>query len=108
MAGEFRQLAIKQFPRPVEKKETTEQKYWKSFEFPTVVKEYTAINHVDFCEVKPFNCLVTCSGKLQVFAPYTNEVKRTYTRNKENYYGARYKHSRPRNENNISVRKSLG
>lgn len=91
MAGEFRQLPVKHFPRPIEKKETSEQKYWKSFEFPTVVKEYTAINHVDFCKVKPYNSVVTCSGKIQIFAPYSNEVKRTYTRNKENYYGTKYR-----------------
>jgi len=91
MAGEFRKLPIKHFPCPVEKKETTEQKYWKSFEFPTVVKEYTAINHVDFCKIKPHHSVVTCSGKIQIFAPYTNEVKRTYTRNKENYYGTKYR-----------------
>jgi len=91
MAGEFRKLPIKHFPCPIEKKETSEQKYWKSFEFPTVVKEYTAINHVDFCKVKPYHSVVTCSGKIQIFAPYTNEVKRTYTRNKENYYGTKYR-----------------
>jgi len=91
MAGEFRKIPIKQFPKHIQKKDTAEQKYWKSFEFPTVVKEYTAINHVDFCRVKPYNCAVTCSGKIQIFAPYSNEVKRTYTRNKENIYGAKYR-----------------
>jgi len=91
MAGEFRKLPIKSFPKPLKRKDTFEQKYWKSFEFPTVVKEYTAINHVDFSQVAPYNCLVTCSGKIQIFAPYTKEVKRTYTRNKENVYGAKYR-----------------
>jgi len=87
MATDFRALPIKQFAPSVHKKRTDEEVIWQSFQFPTVVKEYTAINRVQFANKKPYNCLVTCSGKLQVFAPYTHEVKRTYTRNKENYYG---------------------
>lgn len=91
MAEDFHRVPIKKFPRHVQKNETVEQKFWKSFEFPTVVKEYTAINHVDFCNVKPYNCVVTCSGKIQIFSPFTNEVKRTYSRSKENYYGTEYR-----------------
>lgn len=91
MSGEFRKLAVKKFPKAEFRKDTLEQKYWKGFQFPTIVKEFSAINHVNFSPVAPYDCLVTCSGKIQIFAPYTHEVKRTSNRNKENVYGTRYR-----------------
>lgn len=91
MAGEFRKLPIKRFPKPESRKDTQEQKFWKAFQFPTTIKEYSAINYIDFSPVAPYDCLVTCSGKMQIFAPYTNNVKRTSNRNKENVYGGRFR-----------------
>ena len=34
------------------------------FQFPIVVKEYSAINHIDFCSSSPGDYLVTCSSKV--------------------------------------------
>jgi len=91
MSAEFRKLPLKKFPKRVPKTENVEAKFWKAFTFPTIVKEYTSINNVEFSRVPPYDCLVTCSGKIQIFTPYTNEVKKTSSRNKENVYGAKYR-----------------
>lgn len=87
----FKKLPVKDFPVPELKKESAEQAYWKEFQFPTVVKEFSAINHVDISPIKPYNALVTCSGKVQIFNRVSNEVIRKSTRPKENIYGARYR-----------------
>ena len=34
------------------------------FQFPVIVKEYSAINHVNFCNSSPGDYLVTCSSKV--------------------------------------------
>ena len=38
--------------------------YSVSLQFPVIVKEYSAINHINFCEASPHDFLVTCSSKV--------------------------------------------
>jgi len=91
MATKFRRLLLKDFPSPEAPKESLEQEYWNAFAFPTVFKEFSAINHVDISPVHPYDALVTSSGKVQIFEQSTNVVKRTSTRSKDNTYGARFR-----------------
>jgi len=92
MAGEFRKLQNKKYPKLSLNKETApDVKYWRKFEPPRIVKEYSSINYVDFSPVEPHNYAVTCAGKIQVFRASTNEVIKTSNRNKENVYGARFR-----------------
>ncbi|XP_002167466.1 U3 small nucleolar RNA-associated protein 15 homolog isoform X1 [Hydra vulgaris] len=91
MATDFQKLPRKQFPKTELRTDSKENKQWKLFQFPVIVKEYSAINCVHFSPVEPYNCLVTSSAKVQIFAPYTNEIIRTSSRSKENVYGARFR-----------------
>jgi len=91
MAGEFHKIPRKLYAKPETRKESREQKYWKAFQFPTVIKEFSAINHIEYSPVQPYNCLVTSSAKVQIF-DYENTIKRNSNRTKENVYGARYRH----------------
>lgn len=91
MATSFKRLLVKDFPRPEIQKDSIEQTYWNDFEFPTVVKEFSAINYVDISPVEPYDALVTSSAKIQIFNGLTNEIKRTSTRSKDNVFGARYR-----------------
>lgn len=91
MASQFRRLLVKDFPKPEVQKESIEQTYWKEFKFPTVVKEFSAINHVDISPIFPYDALVTSSGKVQIFEQTTNTVRRTSSRSKESTYGARFR-----------------
>lgn len=90
MANDFKNLQIKRYPK-VERRQACEDNYWKKFQFPVVVKEYSPINCVDFCTTDPHDFLVTCSGKLQIFSATTNQVKKTITRFKENVYCGRFR-----------------
>eukprot|EP00794_Sanderia_malayensis_P009625 gene9625-10610_t len=90
MANTFKSLQIKRYPK-VGTRQTKEENYWKKYQFPVVVKEYSGINHVDFCQCAPHDFMVTCSAKIQVFSPTTNQVRKTITRFKENAYSAKFR-----------------
>eukprot|EP00795_Rhopilema_esculentum_P006449 gene6449-11894_t len=79
MANNFKSLPIKRFPK-LSTKQNPEDKFWHKFQFPVIVKEYSAINQIDFCEAPPKDFLVTCSGKIQIFSSTTSQLKRTITR----------------------------
>jgi len=90
MTTAFKKLEVKKYPIAAATSKG-EAGYWKKFNFPVIVKEYSAINHVNFCSSSPGDFLVTCSSKLHIFSTTTNQVKRTITRFKDSAFGARFR-----------------
>lgn len=54
---------------------------------PVLVKEFGAIDYIDFSPVEPYNFAVTCSVRLQIYNPITKCVTKTFSKFKEAAYG---------------------
>ncbi|AOW04816.1 UTP15 C terminal-domain-containing protein [Yarrowia lipolytica] len=63
---------------------TPEQKFWKTYRSPLLVKEYNAISHVSFNHHNDF--AVTSSTRIQIFSGKTRKVTKTISRFKDTVY----------------------
>lgn len=61
-----------------------EQKFWKTYRSPLLVKEYNAISHVSFNHHNDF--AVTSSTRIQIFSGKTRKVTKTISRFKDTVY----------------------
>ncbi|XP_071494279.1 U3 small nucleolar RNA-associated protein 15 homolog [Diadema antillarum] len=87
----FKPTVAQRFPF-AKGQQSKEALYWKNFEFPVVVKEYGAVSDIDFCPVEPFSFAASCSTRVQIYNPVTNQVDKTISRFKGVAYGASYRH----------------
>ncbi|XP_066139905.1 U3 small nucleolar RNA-associated protein 15 homolog [Euwallacea fornicatus] len=62
--------------------------YWKQLTQPVLVKEFGAIDYIDFSPKEPHYFAVTCSVRVQIYNPITKLVTKNLSRFRENAYGA--------------------
>lgn len=84
-------MKTKQFEKQEEEEKAEDYGYWTGFKLSKIVKEYSAINHIDVSPLEPFDVAVTCSAKVQVFSGHDESIVKTSSRNKENVFGARFR-----------------
>lgn len=72
-------------------KTTPEQKYWRGFVNPQLIKENYPITHIHFNPVAPHDFAVTSSTRIQVFSSKTRQVIRTFSRFKDTVYSGEYR-----------------
>lgn len=89
--AEFKPVDIFAFPH-VGPKITADTIHWKRLDFPVAIKEYGAIDYVDFTSQEPFSIAVTCSSKVQIYNPADNKVRNTLSRFKKTAYGGVFRH----------------
>ncbi|XP_057331453.1 U3 small nucleolar RNA-associated protein 15 homolog [Microplitis mediator] len=70
---------------------TPDSIYWKKFSPPVLVKEFGAIDYVDFSRAEPQNFAVTCSVRVQVYNTVTKLVTKNLTKFKEFAYGGSFR-----------------
>jgi U3 small nucleolar RNA-associated protein 15 len=58
---------------------------------PTLVKEFGAIDYIDFSPVEPHNFAVTCSLRVQVYNPITKLVVKNLSRFQKLAYGGTFR-----------------
>eukprot|EP00052_Salpingoeca_macrocollata_P021387 m.183248 g.183248 ORF g.183248 m.183248 type:complete len:497 (+) comp21517_c1_seq2:131-1621(+) len=90
MSSYFKKLTIQRHPR-LAQRETSEDRYWKKFQYPVVVKEYSAISSINFCPVAPFDFAVCSSTRVQLYSTKTNALKRSVSRFKDVVSCAEYR-----------------
>lgn len=73
-------------------KATPEQKYWKGYVNPQLVKENFPITHIHFNPVSPHDFAVTSSTRIQVFSSKTRQVIKTFSRFKDTVYSGEYRY----------------
>lgn len=73
-------------------KTTPEQKYWKGFVNPQLIKENYPITHIHFNPVSPHDFAVTSSTRIQVFSSKTRQVIKTFSRFKDTVYSGEYRY----------------
>ncbi|XP_055638713.1 U3 small nucleolar RNA-associated protein 15 homolog [Toxorhynchites rutilus septentrionalis] len=72
--------------------------YWKKLGVPTLVKEFGAIDFIDFSPVEPFLFAVTASVRVQIYNPVTKLVVKNITKFQEGAHGGSF-----RNDGNLLV-----
>lgn len=90
MATEYKKVAIKRFPRLLQR-ETAENRYWKSFQFPVVIKEFAAVTSVSFNPEAPFDVAACSSTRIQVYNTSTNKVSKSISRFKGIVHGCHFR-----------------
>lgn len=58
---------------------------------PTLVKEFGAIDYIDFSPVDPYNFAVSCSVRVQIYNPLTKLVVQNISAFEKNAYGATFR-----------------
>ena len=70
---------------------TPEQRYWRGFKNPILVKENNAINHIHFNPQSPHDFAVTSSTRVQIFSAKTRQVVRTIARFTDTVYSGEFR-----------------
>uniref|UniRef100_A0A182K288 U3 small nucleolar RNA-associated protein 15 homolog n=1 Tax=Anopheles christyi TaxID=43041 RepID=A0A182K288_9DIPT len=65
--------------------------YWKKLGVPTLVKEFGAIDYIDFCPVEPYLFAVTASVRVQIYNPITKLVVKNITKFQEGAHGGSFR-----------------
>lgn len=86
----FKPLNIKKYPK-TGKVVTPDTEYWKKLSVPTLVKEFGAIDYVDFSPIEPHYFAVTCSVRVQIYNPITKLVVKNLSRFQETAYGGTFR-----------------
>ncbi|EDS36882.1 U3 small nucleolar RNA-associated protein 15 [Culex quinquefasciatus] len=72
--------------------------YWKKLGVPTLVKEFGAIDYIDFSPVEPYLFAVTASVRVQIYNPVTKLVVKNITKFQEGAHCGSF-----RNDGNLLV-----
>uniref|UniRef100_A0A182R0F6 U3 small nucleolar RNA-associated protein 15 homolog n=1 Tax=Anopheles farauti TaxID=69004 RepID=A0A182R0F6_9DIPT len=65
--------------------------YWKKLGVPTLVKEFGAIDYIDFSPVEPYLFAVTASVRVQIYNPITKLVVKNIVKFQEAAHGAAFR-----------------
>ncbi|XP_072216077.1 U3 small nucleolar RNA-associated protein 15 homolog [Excalfactoria chinensis] len=70
---------------------TQDTLYWRGYKTPVQIKEFGAINKIDFSPVPPYNYAVTASSRIHIYGRYSQEPIKTFSRFKDAAYCATYR-----------------
>ncbi|XP_050330173.1 U3 small nucleolar RNA-associated protein 15 homolog [Bactrocera neohumeralis] len=88
--SQFKRLNTKKYLK-TGKIVTPDTIYWKQLSVPTLVKEFGAIDYVDFSPIEPHYFAVTCSVRVQIYNPITKLVVKNLSRFQETAYGGTFR-----------------
>ncbi|XP_055380484.1 U3 small nucleolar RNA-associated protein 15 homolog [Condylostylus longicornis] len=86
----FKSLNTKNYRKP-STVVTSDFSYWKRLSVPTLVKEFGAIDYIDFSPVEPYYFAATCSVRVQVYNPITKLVVKNLSKFQKNAYGGSFR-----------------
>nr|XP_034956025.1 U3 small nucleolar RNA-associated protein 15 homolog [Zootoca vivipara] len=87
---DYRPVKVQSFPKLGEKV-TKDTSYWKNFKAPIQIKEFGAVNKIDFSPIPPYNYAVTASSRIHIYGRYSQEPIKTFSRFKDVAYCATYR-----------------
>uniref|UniRef100_A0A182RX43 U3 small nucleolar RNA-associated protein 15 homolog n=1 Tax=Anopheles funestus TaxID=62324 RepID=A0A182RX43_ANOFN len=88
--SQFKQTDPKIYSKTVTVK-SPDSFYWKKLGVPTLVKEFGAIDYIDFSPVEPYLFAVTASVRVQIYNPITKLVVKNITKFQEAAYGGSFR-----------------
>lgn len=86
----FKSLNSKVFTTKAQS-QTPDSAYWKRLGSLALVKEFGAIDYIDFSSVEPYNFAVTCSVRVQIYNPTTRLVAKNLSSFQECAYGGTFR-----------------
>ncbi|XP_020645944.3 U3 small nucleolar RNA-associated protein 15 homolog [Pogona vitticeps] len=86
----YKPVVVQSFPKLGEKV-TKDTLYWKNYKAPIQIKEFGAVNKIDFSPVPPYNYAVTASSRIHIYGRYSQEPIKTFSRFKDVAYCATYR-----------------
>ncbi|NXH22732.1 UTP15 protein, partial [Bucco capensis] len=86
----YKPVVVQTFPRLGEKI-TQDTVYWRGYKTPVQIKEFGAVNKIDFSTVPPYNYAVTASSRIHIYGRYSQEPIKTFSRFKDAAYCATYR-----------------
>ncbi|NXC27891.1 UTP15 protein, partial [Campylorhamphus procurvoides] len=70
---------------------TQDTLYWRGDKTPVQIKEFGAVNKIDFSPVPPYNYAVTASSRIHIYGRYSQEPIKTFSRFRDAAYCATYR-----------------
>lgn len=70
---------------------TPEQRYWRGFVSPQLIKENHPINSIHFNPVSPYDFAVVSSTRIQIFSSKTRQVIKTFSRFKDTVLSGQFR-----------------
>uniref|UniRef100_A0A8D0BFP5 U3 small nucleolar RNA-associated protein 15 homolog n=1 Tax=Salvator merianae TaxID=96440 RepID=A0A8D0BFP5_SALMN len=86
----YRPVIVQSLPKLGEKV-TKDTLYWKNYKAPIQIKEFGAVNKIDFSPLPPYNYAVTASSRIHIYGRYSQEPIKTFSRFKDVAYSATYR-----------------
>ncbi|XP_015269075.1 PREDICTED: U3 small nucleolar RNA-associated protein 15 homolog [Gekko japonicus] len=86
----YKPVIVQSYPKLGEKV-TEDTLYWKNYKAPIQIKEFGAVNKIDFSPVQPYNYAVTASSRIHIYGRYSQEPIKTFSRFKDVAYCATYR-----------------
>ncbi|XP_067424970.1 U3 small nucleolar RNA-associated protein 15 homolog [Emydura macquarii macquarii] len=86
----YKPVVVQSFPKLGEKI-TQDTLYWKNYKTPVQIKEFGAVNKIDFSPIPPHNYAVTASSRIHIYGRYSQEPIKTFSRFKDAAYCATYR-----------------
>ncbi|RLV90441.1 U3 small nucleolar RNA-associated protein 15 [Spathaspora sp. JA1] len=71
---------------------TPEQRYWRSYVSPQLIKENHPVNCIDFNPITPNDFAITSSTRIQIFSSKTRQVIKTFSRFKDIVYSGNFRY----------------
>ncbi|NXS68826.1 UTP15 protein, partial [Pandion haliaetus] len=86
----YKPVVVQAFPKLGERI-TKDTAYWQGYKTPVQIKEFGAINKIDFSPIPPYNYAVTASSRIHIYGRYSQEPIKTFSRFKDAAYCATYR-----------------
>ncbi|NXU30893.1 UTP15 protein, partial [Thalassarche chlororhynchos] len=86
----YKPVVVQAFPKLGERI-TQDTVYWRGYKTPVQIKEFGAVNKIDFSPVPPYNYAVTASSRIHIYGRYSQEPIKTFSRFKDAAYCATYR-----------------
>ncbi|XP_076218422.1 U3 small nucleolar RNA-associated protein 15 homolog [Aptenodytes patagonicus] len=86
----YKPVVVQAFPKLGERI-TQDTVYWRGYKTPVQIKEFGAVNKIDFSPVPPYNYAVTASSRIHIYGRYSQEPIKTFSRFKDAAYCATHR-----------------
>lgn len=82
----FKKTNVKLLSKPAQKL-TPDAEYWKKLSVPVLLKEFGAIDYIDFSPLEPNYFAATCSARVQIYSAVTKLPVKNLNKFRETAYG---------------------
>lgn len=86
-----KKLHLERVPTSLAPRRTAEDRFWKAFRFPVLLKQFGGVTHCEFSPVAPFDIAATSGNKITIIQPQSKEVKRELTRFRSTPFSGSYR-----------------